>query len=139
MSMPSTPAHGTYPMLFSFFDESQKLRRDAFERQVEAAILSGASGVAILGLATEVSKLSSHERRSAVEWVIHAVNGRVPVAVTVADGNVSDMVESAQFAERTGADWLILQPPRPPASGADLIKFPFRWVFKMPPNFLALD
>jgi len=123
MTMHSTPAHGTYPMLFSFFDEFQKLRRNVFERQVEAAILSGASGVAVLGLATEVSKLSSSERRSAIEWVIQAVKGRVPVAVTVADGNVSDMIDSAQFAERAGANWLILQPPRPPASGADLIKF----------------
>ena len=85
--------------------------------------MSGASGVAVLGLATEVSKLSSTERRSAVEWVIQAVNGRVPVAVTVADGNVPDMIESARFAEKNGASWLILQPPRPPASGEDLIRF----------------
>jgi 2-keto-3-deoxy-L-arabinonate dehydratase len=33
------------------------------------------------------------------------------------------MVESARFARRCGAAWLILQPPRPPATAADLIEF----------------
>jgi 4-hydroxy-tetrahydrodipicolinate synthase len=114
---------GTYPMLFAFFDAAGKLRRDAFERQIEAALASGASGVAVLGLATEVSKLGTSERRQAVESVIAAVRGRAPVAVTIADGNVPDMIESARATQNAGAAWLILQPPRPPASGDDLIRF----------------
>jgi 4-hydroxy-tetrahydrodipicolinate synthase len=54
---------------------------------------------------------------------MEAVGGRVPVAVTIADGNVPDMIESARFARAAGASWLILQPPRPPASSAHLIAF----------------
>src|SRR5262249_24997769 len=81
------------------------------------------SGIAVLGLGTEVQKLGRLERRSLVEWTIADVAGRLPVAVTVADGNVPDMIESARFAVDAGAAWLILQPPRPPASGAHLIKF----------------
>lgn len=123
MQQAARPVGGTYPMLFAFFDAAGHLRRDAFERQVAAAIGSGAAGVAVLGLATEVGKLGQTERRQAVEWVIEAVGGRVPVAVTVAEGNVPDMIASARFAEAAGASWLILQPPRPPASGDDLIRF----------------
>jgi len=114
---------GTYPMLYAFFDEAGRLRRDAIVRQVEAAIACGAAGIAVLGLGTEVHKLGRNERRSLIEWTIEAVHGQVPVAVTVADGNVPDMIESARFARNAGAAWLILQPPRPPASGRHLIEF----------------
>jgi 2-keto-3-deoxy-L-arabinonate dehydratase len=115
--------YGTYPMLYAFFEEGGALRRDAFTRQIDAAVASGASGIACLGLATEAHKLGLVERRQVVEWVIADTAGRLPVAVTIADGNVPDMIASVQHAERAGAAWLILQPPRPPASGADLISF----------------
>src|SRR5690606_38405906 len=105
---------GTYPMLYAFFDAAGRLRRDAVTRQIDAAIACGASGIAVLGLGTEVHKLGRDERRQVVEWTIADVRGRVPVAVTVADGNLPDMIESARFARAAGAAWLILQPPRPP-------------------------
>ncbi len=114
---------GTYPMLYAFFDEGGRLRRDAFARQIEVSIACGAAGIAVLGLGTEVAKLGRSERRQVVEWVAEIVAGRLPIAVTVADGNVPDMSESARFAVAAGASWLILQPPRPPASGADLVEF----------------
>jgi len=114
---------GTYPMLYAFFDEAGRLRRDAVTRQIEAAVAAGSSGIAVLGLGSEVHKLGRDERRSLVEWTIADVGGRVPVAVTVADGNIPDMIDSARFARAAGAAWLILQPPRPPASPAHLIDF----------------
>ena len=77
----------------------------------------------MLGLGTEVAKLGLAERRQVVEWVAEDVGGRAPLAVTIADGNVPDMIESARFARDAGAAWLVLQPPRPPASSADLIRF----------------
>src|SRR6201986_2425156 len=106
---------GTYPMLYAFFDADGRLRRDAVARQIESSIACGASGIAVLGLGTEVHKLGREERRSLVEWTIADVARRGPVVVTVADGNVPDRIESARFARSAGAAWLILQPPRPPA------------------------
>src|SRR3569623_1737369 len=93
---------GTYPMLYAFFDEAGRLRREAVSRQIEAAILSGASGIAFLGLGTEVQTLGRSERRELVEWTIADVAGRVPVAVTLADGNVPDKIDSARFAREAG-------------------------------------
>jgi len=110
-------------MLYAFFDQANRLRRDTISRQIESAIKSGSSGIAVLGLGTEVGKLGREEKRQLVEWTVSDVAGRVPVAVTIADGNVPDMIESARFAHNAGAAWLILQPPRPPASGADLVTF----------------
>ncbi|MEQ1770840.1 MAG: dihydrodipicolinate synthase family protein [Devosia sp.] len=113
---------GTYPMLYAFFGEDGRLRRDAVTRQIDAAVSAGASGIAVLGLGTEVQKLGRDERRSLIEWTIADAKGRAPVAVTVGEGNVPDMIEAARFARSAGAAWLILQPPRPPASGADLVR-----------------
>jgi 2-keto-3-deoxy-L-arabinonate dehydratase len=114
---------GTYPMLYAFFDAAGRLRREAFTRQIAAGIASGASGIAVLGLGTEVGKLGRDERRQVIGWVIEDVAGRLPVAVTIADGNIPDMIDSARFAVAAGASWLILQPPRPPISAADLISY----------------
>ncbi len=114
---------GIYPMLYAFFDAAGRLRREAVSRQIEAAIASGASGIAVLGLGTEVHKLGRSERRQFIEWTLEDVAGRVPVAVTVADGNVPDMIESARAARDAGAAWIIMQPPQPPASGAHLVEF----------------
>jgi 4-hydroxy-tetrahydrodipicolinate synthase len=114
---------GTYPMLYAFFDEGGSPSRAAFARQIAAAVAAGADGIAVLGLGTEVGKLSLAERRQVVEWVLAETAGRLPVAVTIADGNMPDMADAARHAEAAGAAWLILQPPRPPASGADLITF----------------
>lgn len=113
---------GTYPMLYAFFDEAGGLRRDAVTRQIDAAMASGAAGIAVLGLGTEAQKLGLQERRSLVDWTVADVARRTPVAVTIGEGNVPDMIDSARYARAAGADWLILQPPRPPASAADLMR-----------------
>jgi 4-hydroxy-tetrahydrodipicolinate synthase len=114
---------GTYPMLYAFFDADGALRRDAVRRQIAASLTAGAAGIAVLGLGTEVHKLGAGEKRQLVEWVIADVAGRVPVMATIGEGNVPDMIEMARFARTAGAAWVTLQPPRPPASGADLIAF----------------
>ncbi|WDR06706.1 dihydrodipicolinate synthase family protein [Devosia rhodophyticola] len=114
---------GTYPMLFAFFDEANNLRRDTITRQIDAALSVGSAGIAVLGLGTEVAKLSRGEREQLIDWTINDVGGRVPVAVTISEGNVPDMIASAKAARAAGAAWLILQPPRPPISGSQLVEF----------------
>lgn len=114
---------GAYPMLYAFFDDGGALRRTAFARQVEAAVASGAAGVAALGLGTEVAKLGREERRAVVGWTVAALAGRLPLAITIPGEALPDAVEFARFARGAGADWLILQPPRPPIGAADLLRF----------------
>ena len=114
---------GTYPMLYAFFDEKLGLRRDAFTRQITAAIASGASGIAVLGLGTEVVKLGREERLQVVDWVMEAVDGELPVCVTINDGNVPDMIKSGQAAHAAGASWVVLQPPNPTITGRQLVQY----------------
>ncbi|MBL8535050.1 MAG: dihydrodipicolinate synthase family protein [Betaproteobacteria bacterium] len=108
---PSHPFHGIYPMMYAFFDRAGKLDRDAMRRQIHTALVGRAHGVAILGLATEVGKLSAEERRLLVEWAAADLEGRVPLAVTVAPGSVQEQTAFGRWAADRGAAWIILQPP----------------------------
>jgi 4-hydroxy-tetrahydrodipicolinate synthase len=56
------PFSGIYPILYAFFDANGDLDRELMQRQVQGCIRGGAHGIAVLGLATEVSKLSETER-----------------------------------------------------------------------------
>jgi len=102
---------GIYPMMYCFFDRSGRLDRGAMRRQVEACVRGGAHGIAVLGLATEVAKLTEAERCQLVEWVTQDVSGAVPVAVTVSGSTVDAQAHFANWARRQGASWVILQPP----------------------------
>ena len=109
--MSSVQPGGILPMQYAFFDRDGRLDRAAMRRQARAALAGGAHGVAVLGLATEVGKLDAGERRDVIDWVCEEVNGKVPVAVTIAGASVDEQVDLGRHAQRAGAAWLILQPP----------------------------
>lgn len=106
------PFHGIYPMVYAFFDRHGRLDRTAMRLQVESCIAAGAHGVAALGLATEVDKLSLAERHQVLEWAAADVAGRVPLAITVFGDTAEEQIDFVTAAARAGADWVILQPPR---------------------------
>jgi len=105
--MTSTPAlrpsrsgfAGVYPILYAFFAADGRLDRAAMRAQVDACIAGGASGIAVLGLVTEVHKLDTSERREIVDVVAEAIGGRVPLAVTVAEQSARGQVEFVRAAE----------------------------------------
>lgn len=111
MSERNAAFQGIYPMLYACFGRNGGLDRELMRAQVRAAVAGRAHGVAVLGLATEVNKLSMGERRTLVEWVAQDLDGRLPLAITVAPGSVAEQVEQARFARTSGAAWVILQPP----------------------------
>jgi 4-hydroxy-tetrahydrodipicolinate synthase len=98
-------------MMYAFFDAADRIDRDAVRRQVAACVAGGAHGIAVLGLATEVAKLSRGERELLVRLVIEEVAGRVPVAVTVSEASVETQAQFIEWAREQGASWVILQPP----------------------------
>jgi 2-keto-3-deoxy-L-arabinonate dehydratase len=102
---------GVYPMVFALFNEKGELSRAAMRRQIAALLASRVHGVAILGMATEVNKLSTVERRTLMEWVAEDVGGAVPIAVTVAESSVQGQIDFVKGAAAVGAKWAILQPP----------------------------
>lgn len=110
-------------MLYGLFAADGALDRAAMRKQVEAVVGSGAHGLAMLGLATEVGKLDTGERRDLLDCVAEAVDGRLPFAVTIAEPSVAGQIAFGRAAAAAGAKWLILQPPPGGASEADLLRF----------------
>lgn len=103
--------HGIHAILYALFDANEQLDRVAMRRQVQVCLASGVHGMAALGLATEVSKLSELERHTVMDWIAEDTAGRVPLALTIFGSSVAEQVAQVRHAERVGADWVILQPP----------------------------
>ena len=102
---------GVYPILYAFYDAVGRLDPAAMAAQVEHCIAQGAHGIAVLGLVTEVNRLTTAERQHVVEMVGATIAGRVPYAVTIAEHEPQAQIDFARMAARNGADWVILQPP----------------------------
>ncbi len=102
---------GVYPVLYAFWDGAGRLDHAAMRAQVEHCIAAGAHGVMVLGLVTEVHRMTTAERQEVVALVGDAIGGRVPYAVTVAERDAPGQIAFAGMAASHGADWVILQPP----------------------------
>jgi dihydrodipicolinate synthase/N-acetylneuraminate lyase len=115
---------GIWPILYAFFTAEGRLDRAAMRRQARAVLAAGAPGMAVLGLATEVGKLSPSERQSVVEWAAEDLGGRIPLAVTIFGATVAEQRAGVAMAAANGAAWVVLQPPRRPGMGeAELMDF----------------
>jgi len=103
---------GVHIILYAFFGKDESLDRAAMRRQVELSLQADAAGIAALGLATEVAKLSFTERCTLMDWVGEDVNGQKPLGFTIYGQSVVEQRAMLRQAEQAGADWLILQPPQ---------------------------
>ncbi len=115
--------HGLYPVLYAFHDRSGALDHGAMRRQVEDCLASGAHGLMVLGLITEVGKHSTAERHEIVGVVAQALNRRKPFMVTVGEPTAAEQLSFAREARRNGADVIILQPPAQVENEAALLRF----------------
>ncbi|MFK5977822.1 MAG: dihydrodipicolinate synthase family protein [Rhizobiaceae bacterium] len=111
---------GVHAILYAMFSPDETLDHDAMAQQVEHCVTHGCHGITVLGLATEVLKLTLEERKALVTTVNRANQGRLPFSVTVAGNSVAEQTDIASFAAQNGADWLILQPPMVGNYGAEV-------------------
>ncbi|MDA0857306.1 MAG: dihydrodipicolinate synthase family protein, partial [Proteobacteria bacterium] len=107
----NTEFSGIWPILYSFFGEDGNLDRAAMRCQVQACLTQNIQGLAVLGLATEVHKLTSDEQLKILKWAVDDLEGRLPLAATVSGPDASTQLQFAKKASDFGANWLILQPP----------------------------
>lgn len=102
---------GIHAVLYALFDQSGRLDRGAMRDQVSQMLELDVDGIAVLGLATEVHKLSVPEQRDLMSWVAEDLNGRLPFSATISGNDVQIQRNLIEFALANQADWLILQPP----------------------------
>lgn len=82
----------------------------AFAKVIKALLETAPAAVAILGSAGESAYLTDAEWRQAVEIGVGAVSGAVPLIVGIGALTTQAAVEKARFAEKAGADRLMLIP-----------------------------
>jgi len=108
---------GVCPILYATFGSDGRLDQGAMQAQIEACLRLSPAGIVVLGLATEVEKLSCEEKHTILALTSNVVGGRVPLAVTIAGPTPEERFHLIDVARDHGASWLILQPP--PDVGVD--------------------
>lgn len=103
---------GVHIILYAFFGKDEELDRAAMRRQVKLSLATRPAGIAALGLATEVAKLSFCERCTVMDWAGEDVNGQTALGFTIYGQSVAEQAAMVRHAEHAGANWLVLQPPQ---------------------------
>lgn len=102
---------GIHAVLYALFDAEERLDRAVMRAQLLRCVDAGVDGIVVLGLATEVAKLTEAERREVVAWAAEDLAGRLPLGVTIYGNSTHEQLLLLRDAEAAGADWAILQPP----------------------------
>ena len=102
---------GTFVALLTPFGPRGDLDEDRLRRHVEWLITEGVHGLIPCGSAGEFLQLTDHEREVLIRVTIEQAAGRIPVVA----GATADATVEAQswtrFAERVGADGVMVAPP----------------------------
>jgi 4-hydroxy-tetrahydrodipicolinate synthase len=93
------------PMRDGRFDE------DGFRAFVDWQIAEGTHGLVPVGTTGESPTLSHDEHRRVVKVCIEVAAGRVPVIAGAGSNNTVEAIELAKFAEKAGADALLIVTP----------------------------
>jgi 4-hydroxy-tetrahydrodipicolinate synthase len=87
------------------------LDEEAFRAFVDWQIAEGSHGLVPVGTTGESPTLSHDEHKRVVEVCIETVKGRVPVIAGAGSNNTREAVDLARFAEKAGADGVLVVTP----------------------------
>ena len=102
---------GIIPPIVTPLVAPDQMDHKGLERLIEHVIKGGVHGIFILGTTGEAPSLSYRLRYELVERACKQVAGRLPVMVGVTDTAFSESVKLANFAQKNGADAVVLAPP----------------------------
>ncbi len=105
------PLAGVIPIPVTTFRDDGGLDTEGLASQVRFSLDSGAHGVLYPGVVSEFYTLTDHERRTAVETVVTAADGRVPTIVGVTGASTASAVGFAEHARSVGADAVMTMVP----------------------------
>lgn len=103
--------HGiiAYPIT-PFTADTSGIDKDRLAALVDRLVSSGVHAIAPLGSTGELAYLDESEFDAVVDTTMAAVNGRVPVVVGVSDLTTANTIRRARYAERAGADAVMILP-----------------------------
>jgi 4-hydroxy-tetrahydrodipicolinate synthase len=102
---------GSMPALVTPFTKAGGFDEKAFRALVEWQIAEGSSGLVPVGTTGESPTLSHEEHREVVRTCVEVAKGRVPVVAGAGSNNTEEAVGLVQFAEKVGADAVLVVTP----------------------------
>jgi 4-hydroxy-tetrahydrodipicolinate synthase len=112
---------GVFSVLPTPFQANGDLDLDSLKRVIDLFIGAGVNGLTALGVTSEVARMNDGERVQVLETVVKHVNGRVAVvAGATADGQRT-CIEYTKYARETGAQAVMISPPRMPKINSDAV------------------
>jgi 4-hydroxy-tetrahydrodipicolinate synthase len=102
---------GVFPALLTPFTKDDQLDLTMYEKNLDAQVEAGVSGIIIGGSLGEASTLTLAEKKILVDFSLKKLKGKLPVILNIAEGSTKDAVEQAITAEEWGADGIMLLPP----------------------------
>jgi 4-hydroxy-tetrahydrodipicolinate synthase len=112
---------GVYSVLPTPFDSKGDLDLDSLKRVVDLFISAGVSGLTALGVTSEVARMNDAERVQVLQTVVRHVNGRVRVVAGATADGLRTCIDYTKFAKDTGADAVMISPPRMPKINSDAV------------------
>src|SRR5208283_1851807 len=104
--------HGVVPVMMLPLNPDESLDEKTFRCQVDFAIDAGAVAVCAPGFATEFYKLSDREKYRVAELLVEQTAGRAPVFISTGCGSTHATIEFSRFAEKIGAQGLMVAAPK---------------------------
>jgi 4-hydroxy-tetrahydrodipicolinate synthase len=92
------------------FDQHEKVDLVLFKKLVERLVKNGSNGIAPLGSTGVLPYLNDEEKEAVTEAAIEQVKGRIPVMIGVSNLTTERTVYHAKFAEKAGADAVMIIP-----------------------------
>ncbi|MBE3580667.1 MAG: dihydrodipicolinate synthase family protein [Thermoanaerobacteraceae bacterium] len=111
---------GNFPIFPTPFDNYGDIDYHSMDRLIEFLLWGKVDGITILANASEGFALSDYEKDRITSKVLEAVNGRVPVVVTVNHYSTRIAIEKARRAQQEGATAVMAMPPFFGTRAADL-------------------
>ncbi|MFI0848738.1 4-hydroxy-tetrahydrodipicolinate synthase [Mesorhizobium sp. IMUNJ 23232] len=102
---------GSLTALVTPFDKNGALAEKTFRDLVEWQIAEGTKGLVPVGTTGESPTLSHDEHRQVVKACVEAAKGRVPVVAGAGSNNTEEAVGLVQYAEKAGADAVLVVTP----------------------------
>ena len=102
---------GVYPAVTTNFFQDQSIDFETFETNIEKQIEAGVHGIIVCGSLGENGTLSTDEKFALLASAKKAINGRVPLIMTVAECVTSEAISFVKNSEKEGADGLMMLPP----------------------------
>ena len=104
-------ATGVYLITVTPFTDSGALDLASTDRMVDFCLDSGVTGLTVLGIMGEATKLTAEESRAFVKQVLARVAGRVPVVVGASAPGFAPMRELTETVMAMGAAGVMVAPP----------------------------